>query len=58
MDHFQYRDGELFAEELLVEQLADRFGTPLYLYSRATLSVTSRPLTRPLGTIPTRSVMR
>ena len=37
MDHFQYRDGELFAEELPVEQLADRFGTPLYLYSRATL---------------------
>ena len=31
MDPFQYRDGELFAEELPVEQLADRFGTPLYL---------------------------
>lgn len=37
MDHFQYRDGQLFAEELPVAQLADRFGTPLYVYSRATL---------------------
>lgn len=37
MDHFQYRDGELFAEELPVARLADQFGTPLYIYSRATL---------------------
>ncbi len=37
MDPFQYRDGQLFAEDLPVEQLADRFGTPLYLYSRAAL---------------------
>lgn len=37
MDHFPYRDGQLFAEEIPVEHLADRFGTPFYLYSRATL---------------------
>ena len=29
MDPFSYRDGELFAEELPVAQLADRFVTPL-----------------------------
>ena len=37
MDHFQYRNGELFAEELAVSELVERFGTPLYVYSRATL---------------------
>lgn len=37
MAPFSYRDGTLFAEELPVAQLAERFGTPLYLYSRAAL---------------------
>lgn len=37
MDHFQYRDGALFAEEVAVSDLAERFATPLYVYSRATL---------------------
>ncbi|MDF1821083.1 MAG: diaminopimelate decarboxylase [Alcanivoracaceae bacterium] len=37
MDHFQYRDGELFAEDVSLTHLAERFGTPLYVYSRATL---------------------
>ncbi len=37
MDHFHYRDGELHAEELPLQQLADEFGTPCYVYSRATL---------------------
>ncbi|MBL7250657.1 diaminopimelate decarboxylase [Alloalcanivorax sp. C16-2] len=37
MDPFSYRDGTLFAEEMPVAQLAERFDTPLYLYSRAAL---------------------
>lgn len=37
MDHFAYRDGRLCAENLDVAGLAGRFGTPLYVYSRATL---------------------
>ncbi|PKM22377.1 MAG: diaminopimelate decarboxylase [Gammaproteobacteria bacterium HGW-Gammaproteobacteria-14] len=37
MDHFQYRDAQLHAEEIAVADLAERFGTPLYIYSRATL---------------------
>ena len=37
MDPFSYRDGTLFAEEMPVAQLAERFGTPLYLYSPAAL---------------------
>jgi diaminopimelate decarboxylase len=37
VDHFTYRDGELFAEDVAVKQLAATFGTPLYIYSSATL---------------------
>ena len=37
MDHFQYRQNKLFAEDLAVDDLAAAYGTPLYVYSRATL---------------------
>src|SRR4051794_37775627 len=37
MDHFHYRDGQLYCESVPVADLAERFGTPLYLYSQATL---------------------
>ncbi len=35
--HFQYRDGALHAEDVAVPELADRFGTPFFCYSAATL---------------------
>ena len=35
MDAFNYRDGELFAEGVGLSALAERFGTPTYVYSRA-----------------------
>ena len=37
MDHFTYRNGELYAEDVPVAEIARRFGTPAYVYSRATL---------------------
>ena len=37
MDHFQLRDGELYAEGVPLERIADEVGTPVYVYSRATL---------------------
>lgn len=37
MDHFLYRDERLFAEDCDVASLAAEHGTPLYVYSRATL---------------------
>ncbi|MCW9011817.1 diaminopimelate decarboxylase [Marinobacter sp.] len=37
MDHFNYRNGELYAEDVAVADIAERFGTPAYIYSRATL---------------------
>ena len=37
MDFFQYKNEQLHVEDLPVKQLAEEFGTPLYIYSRATL---------------------
>ncbi len=37
MNHFQRRDGELHAESVPLARLARAYGTPLYVYSTATL---------------------
>ncbi len=37
MDHFDYRDGTLFAEDVPVSTIATEAGTPFYVYSSATL---------------------
>lgn len=37
MDHFCYRDGQLLCDDVSAVALADRFETPLYVYSRRTL---------------------
>ncbi|GAB0148141.1 diaminopimelate decarboxylase [Marichromatium sp. PS1] len=37
MDHFNYRDDLLHAESVPLTEMAERFGTPCYIYSRATL---------------------
>lgn len=37
MDHFLYRDGALFAEDVAVADIAACVGTPFYVYSTATL---------------------
>ena len=37
MDYFDYQSGQLFAEDVPLETLAATYGTPLYVYSRATL---------------------
>ncbi len=37
MDFFQYKNGELFAEDVSVERIAKEVGTPAYIYSLATL---------------------
>ena len=37
MDHFQLRDGELCAEDVTLARIAQEVGTPVYVYSRATL---------------------
>ncbi|MBG0776536.1 MAG: diaminopimelate decarboxylase [Desulfovibrionaceae bacterium] len=37
MHHFEYKDGVLHAENVPVPELARTYGTPLYVYSEATL---------------------
>jgi len=37
MDHFQYRDRTLFCEDVPVPEIAAKFGTPVFVYSKATL---------------------
>lgn len=38
MDRFHYRDGRLYCEDLLLDDLAGRVGTPAYVYSKATFT--------------------
>ena len=37
MDHFEYRNDELYCEDVAIAALAEQYGTPLFVYSRATL---------------------
>ena len=37
MDHFLYRDGALYAEDVPISEIAASVGTPFYVYSTATL---------------------
>ena len=36
MDYFNYKNGRLFAEGVVVEDIAREVGTPVYIYSKAT----------------------
>jgi diaminopimelate decarboxylase len=51
MDAFPYRKGELHCEGLPLRQLADRFGTPLYVYSRNHILGQHGALDRALRTV-------
>jgi diaminopimelate decarboxylase len=37
VDHFEYKNGELYCEDVAIAKLAGQYGTPLFVYSRATL---------------------
>ena len=38
MNHFEYRDGVLHAEDVAIPEIAETVGTPFYCYSTATLA--------------------
>ncbi len=38
MDHFTYQNGELYAEDVPLSAIAKAVGTPVYVYSQATLT--------------------
>ncbi|MBX6312447.1 MAG: diaminopimelate decarboxylase [Isosphaeraceae bacterium] len=46
MEPFHYRDGQLYCEEIPVAALAEKYGTPLYVYSRASILGTLKALQR------------
>ncbi|QHB16877.1 diaminopimelate decarboxylase [Mannheimia pernigra] len=37
MNHFEYKNNQLFAEDVAVSEIIKQYGTPAYIYSRATL---------------------
>jgi diaminopimelate decarboxylase len=52
MDHFGLVDGELHAEQVPLGQIAREVGTPVYVYSRATLSRHARVFREALSALP------
>lgn len=40
MSHFHFEDGELYAEAVPLARIAEQYGTPCYVYSRAALTAT------------------
>ena len=52
MDHFNYRDGELHAEGVPMRVIAEAVGTPVYIYSRATLERHAQVFKAALANLP------
>ncbi|MEO8532070.1 MAG: diaminopimelate decarboxylase, partial [Deltaproteobacteria bacterium] len=52
MDHFLYKDGELHAEDVPVRDIARAVGTPVYIYSTATLMRHFRLFDEALSPLP------
>lgn len=52
MDYFEYRDGNLFAEDVNVNELAKEYGTPAYVYSRATFERHFKAFDDALSSVP------
>lgn len=52
MDHFQLKNGELHAEDVPLTQIAAEVGTPVYVYSRATLARHARVFRQALLALP------
>ncbi len=49
MSAFQYRNGELYVEDLALNTLADNYGTPAYVYSKAAISESYLAYAQALG---------
>ena len=56
MDHFEYRDGVLHAEDIPLPQIAEEIGTPVYVYSRATLERHAQVFADALRDIPRKHI--
>lgn len=56
MDHFELRNGVLHAEDVPLPRIADEVGTPVYVYSRATLERHARVFTAGLKAVPSKLI--
>ena len=56
MDQFQLRDGELFAEDVPLSRIAEEVGTPVYVYSRATLERHAQVFRDALAAVPRKHI--
>jgi diaminopimelate decarboxylase len=52
MDHFAYKNGVLHAEDVAIPAIAQAVGTPVYIYSAATLSRHARVFREALSILP------
>lgn len=52
MDHFEIRDGVMHAEDVPLPRIAEEVGTPVYVYSRATLERHARVFREALDAVP------
>ena len=52
MDFFHYKNDKLYAEDCPITRLAEEFGTPLYVYSKATLERHWHAFDNALGDYP------
>ena len=53
MHHFDYKNGELFAEDVAIETIAREVGTPFYCYSTATFERHFKVFSEAFAGIPT-----
>lgn len=56
MDHFAFKDGVLHAEDVPLPAIAAAVGTPVYVYSRATLTRHARVFRDALGVLPSKHI--
>lgn len=52
MDHFTYKNGELYAEDVAIAEIAAEVGTPFYVYSTATIERHLRVFDEALSGMP------
>ncbi|MFA7060913.1 MAG: hypothetical protein WC156_08860, partial [Pedobacter sp.] len=52
MNHFQYKGNELFAEDVAIKDIAAKVGSPVYIYSHATLERHYKAFDNAFATMP------
>jgi diaminopimelate decarboxylase len=52
MHHFHYKGNELYAEDVAIKEIAAKVGTPLYIYSHATLERHFKAMDEAFAAVP------